>query len=855
MGRIADIKSVIDYLKTRIDITKAMNDVVQLEKAGPDLHKAVCCFHEEKTPSLTVTPSKGLYHCFGCKASGDIVTFYKDHYHVNTVEAITMLAKKFDIDISKFERDLTPEEAEQYKLMGINEQVRDIMNSFVDQVGYYLGEGRGLDKDIIDKFGVGYSPDLSEVIGIADSNSVDRLELDKPAMWNNAIVYPMHDTYGRVIGFKNRPLDAIKGMKFVGTSSKSPLHREDHLYGFHIARKNATDGRLVGVEGQHDVLKMHQHGIDNTIGTDGTALNKAKIKLLEEHGIRELIVVYDGDNAGKEASIKIAKSSAELETTISIKIATMPDGLDPDEFLDKHGSMMMRKILSEAVYASQYLIDQIANEMSISTVTQKLDFIKRSQPVIMSTQSFEQKFLIAYVAEKVGIDESVIDDMLRAEQAKKSKSLLYNIEGEKIVLGGILRDEEFRDECLIDMIRDDWYQPKHQTLFEMIHEMAQSNMSISLETIKATMNNKGYNQIFQEGSFIDEIYANIGDYKTIKDDIIDKAIRRRLIRNAELLKSNAQDLKNRLVLVVEEHMNGVQSSMDSTTEEGTVDSKQGSTSFMNDLHNRMQSPDKIVGIDLGPKWTNVTNALNGIQNKKLITVSANQSVGKTTLVCNWLEEISVEQKKPWLHFSLEMPNEELIMKIIGIRAGVDSMRIQRGNLTSEEYSRVQQASIDYYNGNLILNDTVTTLEGIINETRRKVRSHNIVGVSIDYIQLMRIERSRNKQRYEELGDISGGLKTDLAKALNLPCIILSQLSKTALDHAVAKAEHGAGSYKIAQDSDVYITLKEKSEEEIEQWGIEKGNLVLNIDKNRGGTADILLDILFQKHIQVMQEIN
>ena len=120
---------------------------------------------------------------------------------------------------------------------------------------------------------------------------------------------------------------------------------------------------------------------------------------------------------------------------------------------------------------------------------------------------------------------------------------------------------------------------------------------------------------------------------------------------------------------------------------------------------------------------------------------------------------------------------------------------------------------------------------------------------------MQKERSFNKQRYEELGDISGALKNDIAKKFNIPVVILSQLSRSAIKADIAKAEDGAGSYKIAQDSDIYITLKEKSLEEIQEGGgIENGNLVMNLDKNRGGQADVLTDIYFQKDIQRMVEI-
>jgi len=868
--RISDLNAVIDHLKSRVDIVKVMGKEIDLEQTSSDLHKSLCCFHEEKTPSMTITPSKGLYHCFGCKASGDIITFHKQYYNISTVEAVRSLASEYNIDISRWERDLTEDEKRLMHLQAINIKVMNLMHGQAteeDTRGWqYLTEERNLTQETIDVFNVGYSPDISYVYAATDGendNDIHDLELDRGQQWDDAIVYPLFDPYGKPIGFKNRPYwhgisvdqQGRKLPKFIGTSSKSPLHSDNHIYGLHIARKAMIDGKLIGVEGQHDVLKAHQSGIKNIIGTDGTALNKEKINQLEEFGVRELIIVYDGDNAGHEASLKVAQATAEFDSTVSIKIATLPNGYDPDEYLEAKGRIAFLKVVHDAVYASQYLIDTIAGTINIGTVTGKIDFIKRVQPVILASPIFEQSFLIAYIAEKIEIDADVIEDMMRAEQAKKAKSLLYNIDGERIVLGGILRDENFRIDTMLEMKKDDWYLPKHKMIYEMVVDMEQANVPISIETLKATMNNKGYNQLLNEGAVLDDIYTTLGDYRTIKEDIIDKSIRRKLIVEADSMKQGAQNLSNRLILVVEEHMEKVQKATDSSINEGTIDGKRGATDFMNMLHDRMANPDKVSGINLGENWKGVTNVLNGINTKKLITIAANQSVGKTTLLANWLEEISIQQHLPWLHFSLEMPSEEVVQKIIGIRSNVDNTHIQRGNIADEEYRAVRQATIDYHESPLHIDDETRTLEGIINKTRKYIRSHGIVGVSIDYIQLMSVERSKNKQRYEELGDISGGLKTDLANMLGIPVIVLSQLAKSALDSAIAKAEHGAGSYKIAQDSDIYITLKEKNEEEIEQWGIEKGNIVMNIDKNRGGVGDVLLDILFQRNVQRMMEVN
>lgn len=870
MATIGDISGVIEHLKNNISIDKVVGEVVHLQSAGnSDVSKGVCCFHNEKTPSLTVTKSKRFYHCFGCKAGGDIVTFYKEYHQYNTIEAIYMLAERYNVDISKYERELTEEEKRKLKLLNINKKLmvglhNKLMECNNRGYDYLMGE-RGISEELMADFQLGYCESLRDVYSILkdeDPSDISLLQLDNDMMFTDAIIYPLMMPNGDVIGFKTKPYyggrtvadNGAKLAKYVGTSNQSPVFDASALYGMSLARKSARKGgKLVIVEGQHDVIGMRACGIDNVVGSEGTALTEQNIRLLEEYGIREIVVLYDGDNAGREASMSIARGTAEMKSSISIKIATITDGYDPDKYALEYGPVGLMGLIESAVYANQYIIDRLAT--NLDSVTARIDFIKAAQRILANAPAYEIALLVQYVADKAQVRTDVIEDMLREEKTKGADSLLYNLDGERIVLGGMLRDPDFRINAISTLRKDDWFLHKNQVVFDMMVEMEQQSIDVSIETLKAVANNKGYNQLLSDGAFIDEISLAIGDYRTLIDDITDKSYRRQLIKQSDNLARTAKDFKNRLPLVIEEHIDSIVSVVATNDTDGVLTPNDGAKNFMNVLLDRMQNPNQIVGIPLTNGFASTTSILNGLQKKKLITIAANQSVGKTTLVCNWMDNIAVTQGLKWAHFTLEMPGEEIVTKIIGIRAGVNTQNIERGNLTDDELARVRQATIDYHEGNLIVYDDKTTLEQIVNETRKLTRNGDLAGISIDYVQLMQIERSRNRQRYEELGDISGILKNDVAKKMNIPVVILSQLGKSAIDAEVAKAEHGSGSYKIAQDSDVYITLKEKSQEEIEQWGIDKGNIIMNIDKNRGGRADVLLDVIFQRDIQVMREAN
>ena len=864
--RLNDIHATIEYLKQKISIVGVVGESTDVERAGGDLFKALCCFHQEKTPSLTITPSKGLYHCFGCKASGDIITFYKQTYNMSTVEAIYALAEKYGVNIALFERDLTPEEKLMVEYQQAMMQVIGNMNAnalIEDSEGYKKFAARGITKEIIVKFGLGYSSDIAQVAKGINPTFINLLELDKDTMYKDAMVYPLFDAYGQIVGIKTRPswggkfVDQMgrKDPKFMGTSSKFPMHSDEEVYGFHIARKHIKDGVLLVVEGQHDVLSMHQiEDFRNTVGTDGTALNEPKLKMLKEHGVRNIVLMYDGDSAGLEASVKVAEESVKKDFGLSIKIARLPNGLDPDELIHQGNVHIIKQAINDAVYGSQFIIDNLMIGKDLKNITVKMDIVKMVIPIINSISPLEKAFIVGYLSDKLGVFAHVIEDTLRYHQDKGINVLLHNIDGEITVLGEMMRNTDFRLEALNELKEADFYLGKHRIIYMLIEELVQQDIDVQFDTLKMVMNNKGYKQLLNDGEYIEEVMVCVGDFQSAKDDIIDKAVRRNLTDISKKLQMNITDLKQKSLLTIEGCIDEIEGTIIRNNEKVTL-AKAGAIEFMDRLHERMNNPNQIVGLQLGDSMKTLTRLINGVQNKKLITVAANQSVGKTTLVCNWLNEIGVTQKLPWLHFSLEMPNEEIINKLIGIRARVNTQKIEMGNVTNEEYKAIQKATIDYHEGGLIFIDDKVTMESISNTIRKYVRTHKIVGVSIDYVQLMMVEKNRNRQRYEELGDISGTLKNDIAKKLGLPVIILSQLSKSAISSQIAKAEDGAGSYKIAQDSDIYITLKEKTPDEIEeQGGIENGNLILNLDKNRGGRADVLLDIYFQRDIQCMTEV-
>ena len=864
-----DLTAVIQEIKSRVSLSDAIGKVADIKKPSSNMHKALCMFHEEKTPSFTISPDKGVYHCFGCHASGDLVTFYKDYYRLNTIEAVDRIAEEYDIDLERHRRPLTPEEQEERRLVAINNKLADLLHEQVDEADYFWEE-RSIDPshENLKPYKLGYSANLSDVMTLArqagaSPADIETLDLNRANMWTDAIVYPYINSRGDVRGFKNRPLyggNRIDGApKFVGTLN-TPVAQTD-LYGLHVARKYA-EKHLVIVEGQHDVLSMAQDGIRNVVSSDGTTLNFDKLDLLQDMGIKNVVLVFDGDNPGKQASKSVAQVLNEKREDLNmiVKIASVPDGTDPDEMIRNGQRISLLSSIMLAVYANQYLIDMIMADMQIQgadiqSVTGKMDFINTVKPVLLVASGIEQAFLMEYVAQKINSRSEFIEDLLRTEATAGKKSILFDVEGEKGVLSQMLRDENFRHEALVEMRAKYFYIIKHQHLFDIISQAVREDIPINITTIRTLINNRGLNDIFSNG-FVEQLADISGNFRSTMQDLVDKALRRQIQKEANNLAVTAGDLATSTPLLVEAHLSNVQGIADNQSDNGLILQPQaGATQFMDRVLNNMRNPGSIEGVVIKSQPT-LTKLLRGLCGNRLITISANQSVGKTTLLANILNDISVEDGIPWLHFSVEMSSEEVADKIIGLNAGVEGSKIADGIINDEEYRRVQNSALKYYNSKLYIDDEASTLEQIVNTTRRYLRNKQIAGISIDYIQLLTMENSKARQKYEELGDISGALKRDIAKKMNLPVIVLSQLNRGAVNAEVATAEDGAGSYKIAQDSDVYMTLKDKTDEAIEEQGglQQAGNQVLFLDKNRHGKADVFIDVLFMRETQRMEEV-
>ena len=357
----------IDSVMAAVRIEEVVGDFVSLRKQGQD-YVGICPFHDDKNPSMHVSPRLGIYKCFVCDAAGNPVKFLMEHEKMSYPEAIEYLAKKYGIPL-EYERTESDEERQQRtlreSLMIVNEFAQKY---FMEQLrnteeGKLMGmaylKERGFMDATIDKFGLGYCPDgwdnftkaalekgykeeyLIE-LGLTGKSQSGKLY----DIYRGRVIFPIHNDAGKVIGFGGRILkkDGKDPRKYVNSRENTIYHKSDTLYGIYFA-KNAIHKQqnVYLVEGYTDVISMHESGVENVVASSGTSLTQGQIRMITKR-TQNITVLYDGDMAGIKASMR--GIDMLLEQGLKIRVCLLPDGEDPDSFAKKHRDSELQDYLA-----------------------------------------------------------------------------------------------------------------------------------------------------------------------------------------------------------------------------------------------------------------------------------------------------------------------------------------------------------------------------------------------------------------------------------------------------------------------------------------------------------------------------
>lgn len=828
-----------------------VNDHLYKKQCDLDTHPADEDGTRDSTASFTICPPKEMWYCFGCGAGGDRFEYISVRFNVDHIEAINMTAEIEGVDLTPYYAELSPEDMIRENLFKENALARQLAHEALlkDETALTYLRGRGMTDESIELFQLGFAPPANGRISIFDkvANS-PVLQLDRMDMFNNAILFPITDVFGRMRYFQSRPFNPLPGMKYIGGNDNHPLYDEtDRIFGFHISRKMLykNGGRIIGVEGAPDTIACIQAGLC-ACGFLGTVVNQLTFDLLGKYRVVELILLLDGDKAGRDRSFKICEKYLTLQTSVRLRVASLPDGYDPDEFINKYGVDKLKEIVDRAPYAVQYLIDSKWNEAK--TPTEKMQFMYDIQKYMNAiTDKMVKHIMVMDIAGKMGLDPVQVEDYYVQSVASSSDGKLYAIDGEEVLLGQAMRDPDFITELTMRFNDNDWYLARHRYLFKILRQA----QYVDVESISTMAKNLNLGEIITV-EWLNYLVNKVGNVEFSLKDVEDKLIRRKTIDIVDRTMISANDMTQDITLALDRTTNEMYGAVHKRMDEQIFDAKQQVSSAMKLIHERMHNPNQIIGYEFGDGFKKLSLATLGLQTKTINVVAANQGVGKTTICQNWAMYQAVTQGIPTLWFTLEMDKDRMTFRNLSIISGVPCTAIMTGNLTLEEKSRVDDAAIALENAPFHLSERGHDMTEALSIARRYVNKFAIKIVYVDYAQLQHVSDRKTDQRYRELGWISKGWK-EFAKDMDVCVVLISQLSKEALHAEIAEAEHGAGSYEIAQDADTYITLKEKSEDEINQRGIDHGNITMNLSKNRMGQDDVLFDVYADRSVLRMSE--
>ena len=433
-------RDFINDLPNRVDIVGLINKRVALKKAGKD-YKACCPFHEEKTPSFTVVPTKQIYHCFGCGESGGIIDFVMKYDHLSFVEAIETVAGESGISVV-YDQTAKPVDKRFKRYNQIMSELNDFYqnqlksSSEKNKVVSYAKK-RGISGSIAKRFELGFAPpgwtNLFDQYSMNEESVQDLLSMgmivpkkdkkdDYYDRFRNRLIFPIHNAKGSVIGFGGRVLSSQDNPKYLNSPETPLFSKSKELYGLYHCRKYSRkiDSILV-VEGYMDVIALHQHGITNVVATLGTATTPAHLQVLSRSA-ETIVFCFDGDKAGRDAAWKALKTSLPSITSgLVIKFLILPQGEDPDTLINKESAKAFNSRIEGAQTLSSFLIEHIKSKVPFDTIEGKTLFLEKSASLInLVNYSIYRQQLIEGIANAIG--QNIIQVEKAVEQSKSQNN-------------------------------------------------------------------------------------------------------------------------------------------------------------------------------------------------------------------------------------------------------------------------------------------------------------------------------------------------------------------------------------------------------------------------------------------------
>ncbi len=583
---------LIEEIRVNNDIVDVVSEYVQLDKKGKN-YFGLCPFHKEKTPSFSVEAGKQIFYCFGCGKGGNVVHFISLAEKLDYIESIRFLADRAKIALPEDNDEKQLEKSRKRQLVSnINliaaRYFNDVLNSKQGEKGAAYLAKRQISGSIARRFGLGYSTEDWDGLykhlmeqGIKDDDALLSglvLKSSKGTIYDRfrgRLMFPIFDVRGNVIGFGGRVLDNSLP-KYMNSPETVVYSKGKHLYALNYA-KNSESKKLIVVEGYMDAISLHQNGINNAVASLGTALTESQGRMLKKYS-EEIIISYDADTAGQAAT----QRGLELLNDIgcNVKVLTVPDGKDPDEYIRKNGVEGFRKLASDALSLVEYKIRVLRKEHDLSTTDGRIAFLNNAAAVlakvdnVMEREMYIKKLSIEYEVS----EEAILTEILRrtrpagkqrikvispVESVKKAESAGGEIEwkldhDEKFILSLLCVDNSIyskvKEQLNVDMFSSDEHKRIASIVFDGLDKKKEFSPAELLNIVKDDATGE-FARILNEECHCDDnlkvIWGKIKDIKVLKMERRQKQILEMLRDEGNLPEGDVDRLKEELKSLIQ----------------------------------------------------------------------------------------------------------------------------------------------------------------------------------------------------------------------------------------------------------------------------------------------------------------
>lgn len=559
-------EEVIERIKQENDIVDVVSESVKLKKAGRN-YSGLCPFHHEKTPSFSVSPDKQIYKCFGCGEAGNVISFVMKVRNLGFIDAVKYLADRVNIELDFNNGKNNKYHERKDAMYKINTDAARFffanLRNNTEAKEYFMR--RGINQNTINRFGLGFSKNDWKTLlihlrkkGYTDKAIIDAglaIKSEKGTVYDrfrNRVMFPVFDYKGKVIGFGGRVLDDSKP-KYLNSPETLVFNKGTNLYGLNFAIKNGLAERyFIMVEGYMDCISLHQYGITNAVASLGTALTENQARLMKRYADK-VIISYDADLAGQKATLRgldILRKSG-----FDVRVLTVPQGKDPDEFIRSNGKEAFLKLIDNAVSLIDYKLGRAKKGIDFHNNEMIIRYGERVTEILADLNPVEKDVYIKKISEETGLREQSIYDMIsdkitrntesiedvNYEQKESQKSYIEPayIKAERSILK-IMMDDSYFKMISENISAEDFAMESHKELYELIRTLKEKNDENLQSKIELKCQNP---EILKEWIFIKELVLVVNE-REVASEINDYIYQIKKFKLEEQRKNIMNDIKN-----------------------------------------------------------------------------------------------------------------------------------------------------------------------------------------------------------------------------------------------------------------------------------------------------------------------